>query len=291
MGKSTLVSMVGGSLADMGYRVGFLDADLGGANLHHCLGVKRPQVGLQDYLAGRVATLEEAAVQTPVTNTWLISGASDILELANPRFAQKQKVIRNLRKLHADYVLVDLAAGTSTNVSDFFASFDNAVVVTDSLPSSVENAYGFVKNGIIRGLMRLFPGEREAHDHIRRFSDPRAGNAATTLGGLLDRMQSSFPRQTHLMREWLAQRKTYLVLNMVTGRGDIEVGKHFTEIVRKYLAITVYYIGYVVAAPEVRRSMREMKPLVKAFPSSRATHCARAIARNLVALTKGKPSV
>ena len=88
--------------------------------------------------------------------SWLISGASDILELANPNFAQKQKIINNLKKLDADYILVDLGAGSSFHVTDFFAAFPYGIIVTDGLPTSIENAYGYLKNGIIRGMVRLF---------------------------------------------------------------------------------------------------------------------------------------
>ena len=52
--------------------------------------------------------LSDIAVPTIVPDGWLISGASDILELANPNYAQKQRIISNLSKMSADYILVDL---------------------------------------------------------------------------------------------------------------------------------------------------------------------------------------
>ena len=159
VGKSTISANIGTALSQKGFNVGFIDADLGGANLHLCLGVKRPRVGLQDFIKGNYKSLNEVAVPTLVEKSWLISGASDILELANPNFAQKQKIINNLKKLDADYILVDLGAGSSFHVTDFFAAFPYGIIVTDGLPTSIENAYGYLKNGIIRGMVRLFPGK------------------------------------------------------------------------------------------------------------------------------------
>ena len=158
VGKSTVTANIGTLLVRKNFSVGFIDADLGGANLHLCLGVRRPETGLQDYIRGNSKQLRDIAVSTKIPNSWLISGASDILELANPKFAQKQKIIRNLAKMDADFLFVDLGAGSDNNVTDFFAAFPFGVIVTDGLPTSVENAYGFLKNSILRGLSRLFKG-------------------------------------------------------------------------------------------------------------------------------------
>ena len=54
VGKSTITANIGTILVQKGFSVGFIDADLGGANLHLCLGVRRPLTGLQDYLRGKI---------------------------------------------------------------------------------------------------------------------------------------------------------------------------------------------------------------------------------------------
>ncbi len=156
IGKSTITANLGASITLKGYSVGYIDADLGGANLHLCLGVKRPPAGLQDYISGRFKKLNDIAVTTAIPNSWLVSGASDFLELANPNYAQKQKIINNLKKMDADYILVDLGAGSDYHVTDFYAAFPYGIVVADGLPTSIENAYGFLKNGTIRGLVQTF---------------------------------------------------------------------------------------------------------------------------------------
>jgi len=57
IGKSTITANIGASLTLKGYSVGYIDADLGGANLHLCLGVKRPYAGLQDYIRENLKNL------------------------------------------------------------------------------------------------------------------------------------------------------------------------------------------------------------------------------------------
>jgi len=285
VGKSTITANIGSLLIRNGRSVGFIDADLGGANLHLCLGVRRPGAGLQDYVSGKYKTLTEVAVPVQENKGWLISGASDILELANPNFSQKQKIIRNLSKMEADYILVDLGAGSDNHVTDFFAAFPFGIIVIDGLPTSIENAYGFLKNGILRGLARLFSGQPEIQNCIKRFRDPHGGRSFATIGEMLEGLKDAFPAAVTEMRVWLQRRKTFLVLNMVKDTEDVKVGERFAEMVKKYLNISMYYIGYVVLSPDVRRSIKAMRPLVEFQTDSSATECFVSITNNLMALT------
>ena len=50
VGKSLVTANLSICLALMGYRVCAVDLDLGGANLHTCLGVNIPERTLSDYL-------------------------------------------------------------------------------------------------------------------------------------------------------------------------------------------------------------------------------------------------
>jgi flagellar biosynthesis protein FlhG len=286
VGKSTVTSYLGAALSQKGHTVGFVDADLGGANLHSFVGVKRPRLGLQDFLSGRAATLEDIAVQTAIPHSWLISGASDILELANPKFSQKQRLISSLKKMKADYILVDLAAGTNHHVTDFYAAFPCGIIVSDSLTISIENAYGFLKNGIVRGLMRLFPDNRDAAHFVRRLSDSRAETGFSTVHEMLAAAGPVFPEECRRMKEWLFGKKNFLVLNMVREEQDIGVGRRFIDMVKKYLSVPLSYIGYISYEPEFRASVRESRP-AGLLASKTIAGCFDSIASNLCALTKG----
>lgn len=287
IGKSTVTANIGASLSQKGHSVGYIDADLGGANLHLCLGVKRPSAGLQDYISGRFKKLDEIAIKTAIPNSWLVSGASDFLELANPNYAQKQKIITNLKKMTAEFILVDLGAGSDYHVTDFYAAFPLGIIVADGLPTSIENAYGFLKNGTIRGLVRLFSGKPEIQARIKSFSDPVTKKEYATINDLLESLTNDFCREVEIMREWLHVKKNLLIINMVRNSEDIKVGTRFSEMVKKYLSIDLHYIGYVIYASEVRTSIKEMRPVVMNHELSRINDCFDSITQNLIALTKG----
>lgn len=155
-GKSFITLCLGMRLAKMGKKVTIVDADLGGANMHILLGIRAPDYTLNDFLEKRVDTLKQTCIGTSVPGLSLISGGDDILSLANPKFAQKERILRNFKTLDADYILLDLGAGTSFNTLDFFISTPVKIVVVTPFPTSVQNAYGLIKSALYRRLSRLF---------------------------------------------------------------------------------------------------------------------------------------
>src|SRR3954467_12307679 len=77
IGKSLLTASLGWQLAQLGKRVLLLDADLGGANLHTCLGIPNPERTLGDFIRRQVPKIEDVIVDTGIPGMQLISGASD----------------------------------------------------------------------------------------------------------------------------------------------------------------------------------------------------------------------
>ncbi len=119
-GKTAVTANIGVALATMGYRIILVDADLGGANLHTILNIKRPKLTLTDFLNRRVTNLNDILLDTPSENLRLISGGSDMVGLANISFQAKIRLQKHLEMLESDYILIDLGAGTSYNTLDFF---------------------------------------------------------------------------------------------------------------------------------------------------------------------------
>ena len=155
IGKSMVSANLGVALAQAGHKVLLVDADLGGANLHTCLGVGPPESTLSDFLRRGKANLEEVMVATGVPGLSLIAGAQDSLDAANLKYAQKQKLLRTLLAQTADYLILDLGAGTSFNTLDFFLLADHGLLVVLPEPTSVENAYRFVKAAFFRKLQQV----------------------------------------------------------------------------------------------------------------------------------------
>src|SRR3712207_4022191 len=82
----------------------------------------------------------------------MISGAQDAIGVANIDATQKLGLLQRLTELDADYVVLDLGAGTSLHTIDFFLFADIGLVTLLPEPPSIENASRFIKSTYYRRL-------------------------------------------------------------------------------------------------------------------------------------------
>ncbi|MFP4522802.1 MAG: AAA family ATPase, partial [Fibrobacterota bacterium] len=109
VGKTSLTASLGYIGAGSGRKVTIVDSDLGTANLHLLTGVNYPSLTINDMFSGRKLKMKDIVLETPFERLFLVSGANDILSLANPSYSRKMKLIRNLRKIDSDDIFVDIA--------------------------------------------------------------------------------------------------------------------------------------------------------------------------------------
>ena len=185
IGKSLISANLGIELARRGKRVVLVDADLGGANLHTTLGLDVPQRTLSDFIERKVERIEDVITPTGIENLGLVSGALDDLDAANPRHAQKMRLLRHVQPLDVDYAILDLGAGTHSNVLDFFLVSDHGVLVLVPEPTAVENAYRFVKAAFWRRMrnVRRCSATRRCSGGDGRRHVPEPGGARRHGGG------------------------------------------------------------------------------------------------------------
>ena len=120
VGKTFFVANLAIAMANMGYKTVAVDMDLGGSNLHFFLDLPKRFPGIGDFLKARSAELEDLIVSTEVPNLHFIPGDGLTPFMANIPYVQKLRLISRIKKLPAEYVLLDLGAGTSFNTLDFF---------------------------------------------------------------------------------------------------------------------------------------------------------------------------
>lgn len=262
VGKSVTTANIGCALAAHGKEVILVDADLGGANLHTYFGIKYPARGLEDFLKGRLKTLEEAAIETQLKNLRLISGAGEFLGIANPAFAQKQKLISHIKKLNADYIIVDLGAGSSYNILDFFAISNEGIVVLVPEPAAIQNAYIFLKSFVYRRLQRLFCENPFITGMIREATDLRNPKAVKSFSDLCERIAAE--DRGAAMRA-IAEVKSYtprLLLNMAASKDDLRVVEAFRGAAKTFLSIETEFAGVLYSRPAIKAAARKMLPFM-----------------------------
>jgi flagellar biosynthesis protein FlhG len=156
VGKSIFSVALGAVLAENNYRVALVDLDLGAANLHTYLGITKHTASIADFILKKTSSLNDILLDTSVENLRIISGAEFVPGMANPAHWMKLKIIRHVKSLPADYIIIDLGAGVHFNTLDFFGLSDRGIVVTAPEPGAVMNAYSFIKAALFRQLMNVF---------------------------------------------------------------------------------------------------------------------------------------
>lgn len=283
IGKSLLSANLGIALAQRGARVVLVDVDLGGANLHTCLGVPQPRVTLSDFVERRVEKLELVLAPTGVERLKLVSGAMDGLDAANPKHAQKVKLIRHLRALDVDYVVLDLGAGTSFNVLDFFLIADTGIVVMLPEPTSIENAYRFIKAAFFRRIQATAPEDGFA-ELIGHGLAPRDGGIVRSPWDVVAELRRTDPPRAARLEQALTGFHPWIIVNQARARADFDVGPTVAAAWKKFFGLELGYLGAVSHDDAVWQAVRGRKSLLQSFPTSPAAGGILRVAENLIAM-------
>jgi flagellar biosynthesis protein FlhG len=280
-GKSFVAASLGIFLSQLGKRVILIDTDLGCANLHTCLGLPYPEATLSDFLRGRVKKIQEVLVPTPLPKLTLISGAQDILEISNPRYSQKMRLIRQVQSLDFEYIILDLGAGTSFNILDFFLMADNGILAVLPEPTSIENVYRFIKSAFYRRFKKVVrdPAIREI---ITQGMDQKNERGIRTPHDLIEYVASIDESVGAKLTEEMYAFKPKLVVNEVRSKDDVALGFSMRSSCSKYFGIQVEYLGFVEFDNNVWQCSKRKRPLMLDYPHSSAAKCIERIGQNLL---------
>ena len=264
VGKSLFTANISIFLALLGNRVIAVDLDLGGANLHTCLGVPIPQQTLSDYVNRKVKSLKELVVPTSIKNLSIISGAQDSTEIANLKRIQKNHFMRKIQGLDADYIIFDLGAGTTFNTLDFFIMAHKGILLALPEPTSIENTYRFVKSVYHRNLT-LMEDLLSIGPLINHVTNSKL-NQNITSHELVKKVHEYNPEVAIKLQEGIARLQPKLVINQVRTQSDIDVGFSMKSICKKYFGINVNYVGHLDYDSLVWKSIKSREPLLVKFP-------------------------
>ena len=271
VGKTVLTASLGIALASNDYEVVIVDADFGGANLHTCMGILEPSATFYHFYSLQCETLADICLETPVKNLQLISGACGTLGLANPRYQQKVRFINQLRHLNADYVLLDLGAGSSYNVIDFFLAADQGILITTPEPMAIQETFNFLKMAVLRKLLRDLRKRQRALAVLEQHVYAEPGKMYFTMEDIIGDVRQVDEEAAFMMQNYLDNYHPRLILNMVHSTREIQEGDSFRTAAHDLLNIEVDYMGYIEYDETVRQSVKELRPFVLDHPKSKAS--------------------
>ena len=143
VGKTNMSVNMAIAYARMGKKVVVMDADLGLANVNVMLNII-PRFTLF-HVMRRQKSMKEIMEKTEYGIS-IVAGASGLAKIANLNEEERQNFIHELESLtDADVIIIDTSAGVNSNVIDFVAAAEDAVIITTPEPTAITDAYGLIK--------------------------------------------------------------------------------------------------------------------------------------------------
>ncbi|MBC7398235.1 MAG: P-loop NTPase, partial [Bdellovibrionales bacterium] len=268
VGKSLISSSLAFALAKHGLDTIVIDLDLGGANLHTVLGQAPPQRCLSDFLNGSVVELTDCVVPTQFANLRMIAGAKDDLKITQITSEKKLRLLDQIKNLRAQFIILDLGAGTSDYTLEFFNFAHTGIITALPEPTSIENAYRFLKASYYNRLVEM-PQFQSIRGLIEAAMSPSNKLGIQSPQQLLNEVNFQNPALAAELKKAIQGYRPKLVVNQTRSQTDVDVGFSMKSVVKKYFGVELDYLGYLEYEPNVWQSVRRMRPIMAEYPHSR----------------------
>ena len=268
VGKSLLAVNLSIALSQAGKRVVLADLDLGGSNLHMMLGSGKNRAGIGTWLTKSEVEFEDIILDSEYGDLRFIPGDAEIPGLANITVNQKRSLIRKLGSIDADFVVVDLGAGTSFNTLDFFLTSGSGIIVTAPALTATLNAYLFLKNVVFRMISTTFNGKSPAKAYLEDVSADGDGLQRIYIPGLLEKLQSLDPEKHKKFQAIMGSFKPMLVMNMIDDPKDSVKAEKIKRSCEQYLGVDMEYLGVIYRDHLQDIALNSRLPIIKYKPES-----------------------
>lgn len=262
VGKTFITSSIGLTLSKLGHSVVIVDLDLSGANLHTALGLDPSHLSIRSFFEGQ-KTLQEIVIPTPYPHLSYIQGFWDSWDPTDSSVDVVDKLLPELKKLKADFVIVDLGAGALESHLKLVAESDEKFLISTPEPTSIEKSYRFIEALMCYKLKQ--DSQPEAYENfIKRLREYRQ----RTIGGYFSIRryikENEGLRTDHF--EALLTHPLRLIINASRSQAHSELGFSMKSVCNKYYDLGLDYLGAVEYDNAVWQSVKNMEPVLISQP-------------------------
>lgn len=283
VGKSVVSVNLALVLARKGKQVVLTDLDVGGADAHVLVGLLNPSLTLTDFLNHRIEHLDDLAQHLPIhPNLRIIPGTGDTLATANMAHSRKLSLIRTLRDIRADVIILDIGAGTGYHALDFFLMADHHLAVATPDPTSVLDLYRFIKLAAIRRVLSMFV-MRDVMPEEFTNRDYSSVEEVLDVAGKTDESGRASAENT------LRAFQPRLILNRVSGRARVNV-LQLRKLLKEYVGGDLTLLGEIPEDSAMEQAVRAYMPVVQYAASSPAAAALERMGETLLQLLKITPA-
>lgn len=268
VGKTLVAANLAIALAQSGRRVILIDLDLGGSNLHLVLGVHVVAQSIGSFLGRKGQDFAELIQESGTPHLGFIPGDAEIPGLANLNSSQKRMLIRRIHALDADYVVLDLGAGTSQNILDFFLVSSSGLIVTAPTPTATVNAYLFLKNVVFRILQSSVVAKSPGEKFVRDLFKHRSSLQRIYMPEIAREIDKVDPESASRFRAAVQRFRPRVIMNMLEDPKDAETINRLRRSCRQYLDTELVHLGIIYRDELQDRALQSRLPILRYKPDS-----------------------
>ncbi|MBU0935517.1 MAG: P-loop NTPase [Spirochaetes bacterium] len=282
VGKSMVAANLAIALAQAGKQVVLADLDLGASNLYLIIGLPTPRCGVGTFLSSSSTNFEDIIYQTDYPNLRFIPGDAELPGLANITARQKTQLSKKLCALEADYLILDLGAGTGANILDFFLLSGRGIVVTAPTLTATLNAYLFLKNIMFRLMWDSFKAKTKARSILEALRRDGSSLQRAYIPDILKRIEAEDPESHALFQARLKVFSPRLVLNMLEDPKDADKAQKIRRSCREYLGLDLEHLGIIYRDAMQDVALGSRIPIIRYKPQSVISQAVYRIADKIV---------
>ena len=267
VGKSLLSANLSIALAQAGKKIILADLDLGASNLHLVLGQSSPKAGIGTFITGE-NKFEDIIADTEYENLRFIAGDSEVPGLSALKVYQKNSLIKKFQSLDADYLIIDLGAGTHLTILDLFLLSPQGIIVTAPTVTATLNGYLFLKNAVFRLMSASFKKGSKATAYLDKLKTDAASLKKLYIPKLIETLEAIDPKSAEVFKTRLGQFHPRLVLNMIDEPKDADKALKIRRSCQQYLGLDVEHLGVMYRDSLQDRALSSRLPVIAYKPNS-----------------------
>jgi flagellar biosynthesis protein FlhG len=215
-----------------------------------------------------VQQLEKTVVPTHNENLAFVSSCHCHMEIANLIYAQKVKLINAIKSLPYDFVFMDLGAGTNFNTLDFFLTGEKGIIVCTPEPTSIENAFRFIRAAYLRRLRQLI--KKHPFDTRVKTAVLDKGAKVGSSQEIMELVKNYDPGKEAFLKDRIGRFQFKIVLNQFRRNTDPSLGEKIKIVCNRHFYSPFEILGRVVYDERIVDSISARKLFVQQYPGSSA---------------------
>jgi MinD-like ATPase involved in chromosome partitioning or flagellar assembly len=185
--------------------------------------------------------------------------------MADAGLAQQRHLLGALRELGVQEIFLDLSAGSAARVLDLFLAAQQRILVVIPEPTSIENAYHFLKAAFYRSL-RSVTRKRSIRTVLHEVIQAKGKQFLRSPRELIAAVSEIDAEAAEALRRRARAFAPTLLVNQAATIDHRRIGRDIEVACREYLGTALRYAGTLERDESVREAVKRRRPVLHTYP-------------------------